>query len=78
MLKLSIERLSLYLKAKKEYDDLKEYYDRELKAAEEEHLQPIKQPDMKNGENKQISIVNFGLIIIRGAWTHEKKLQKSI
>jgi len=42
MWKLSIERLSLYLKAKKEYDDLKEYYDRELKAAEEEHLYSLK------------------------------------
>ena len=42
MLKLSIERLSLYLKAKKDYDDLKEYYDRELKAAEEEHLYSLK------------------------------------
>ena len=41
-MKLSIERLSLYLKAKKDYDDLKEYYDRELKAAEEEHLYSLK------------------------------------
>lgn len=42
MRKLSIERLSLYLKAKKDYDDLKEYYDRELKAAEEEYLYSLK------------------------------------
>lgn len=42
MWKLSIERLSLYLNAKKKYDDLKEYYDRELKAAEEEHLYSLK------------------------------------
>ena len=41
-MKLSIERLSLYLKAKKKYDDLKEYYDRELKAAEEEYLYSLK------------------------------------
>lgn len=42
MRKLSIELLSLYLKAKKKYDDLKEYYDRELKAAEEEYLYSLK------------------------------------
>lgn len=42
MWKLSIERLSLYLKAKKEYDDLKEYYDRTLKEAEQEHLYSLK------------------------------------
>ena len=42
MWRLSIERLSLYLKAKKDYDDLKEYYDRELKAAEEEYLYSLK------------------------------------
>ena len=42
MWKLRIERLSLYLKAKKDYDDLKEYYDRELKAAEEEYLYSLK------------------------------------
>lgn len=42
MWKLSIERLSLYLKAKKEYDDLKEYYDKTLKEAEQEHLYSLK------------------------------------
>lgn len=42
MRKLSIELLSLYLKAKKKYDDLKEYYDRELKAAKEEYLYSLK------------------------------------
>lgn len=42
MTKLSIERLSDYLKAKKEYEDLKAYYAAELKAAEEEHLYSIK------------------------------------
>lgn len=42
MLKLSIERLSLYLNAKKKYDDLKEYYDKTLKAAEEEYLYSLK------------------------------------
>ncbi len=42
MCKLSIEYLSGYLEAKKEYDDLKEYYDREIKAAEQEHLYSLK------------------------------------
>lgn len=42
MWKLSIERLSFYLKAKKEYDDLKEYYDKTLKAVEQEHLYSLK------------------------------------
>ena len=42
MRKLSIELLSLYVNAKKKYDDLKEYYDRELKAAEEEYLYSLK------------------------------------
>ena len=42
MWKLSIEQLSLYLKTKKEYDDLKEYYNKTLKETEREHLYSLK------------------------------------
>ena len=40
--KLSGFILGYYLKYKKEYDDLKEYYDRTLKEAEQEHLYSLK------------------------------------
>jgi hypothetical protein len=42
MCKLSVELLSYYIKYKKEYDDLKEYYDKTLKEAEQEHLYSLK------------------------------------
>lgn len=42
MCKLSVELLSYYLEYKKEYDDLKEYYDKTLKEAEQEHLYSLK------------------------------------
>jgi hypothetical protein len=42
MCKLSVELLSYYLKYKKEYNDLKEYYDKKLKEAEQEHLYSLK------------------------------------
>ena len=40
--KLSGFILGYYLKHKKEYDDLKEYYDKTLKEAEQEHLYSLK------------------------------------
>mgnify|MGYP007119946142 CR=1 FL=1 len=42
MCKLSVELLSYYIKYKKGYDDLKEYYDKTLKEAEQEHLYSLK------------------------------------